>query len=88
MPNHIYFVPREGTTNTNTTIDDCLLVLNNRVNPLRDRAWSGEIEILIQPFTPGVKLDRNLSDKVYLGVEVIFVDDPIVIDTSNFVERT
>lgn len=53
-----------------------------------DRLWNGElVDFAEQPFTPGLKIDRNLNSRLYLGVEVIVVDDPIAIDSINFVPR-
>lgn len=85
MTNNIYFVPREETTNNNNndTTDNSLLALENRVNPLRDRLWNGEAVTIGEPFTPELKLDRNLNSRLYLGVKVIVVDDPIAIDASS-----
>ena len=83
MANHIYFVPREGTTNNNSSTDECLLVIDNRINPLRDRVWSEEPGLADKPFSPGVKYDRDLTPRVYLGVDLIFVEPPLILDAFN-----
>lgn len=84
MANHLYYVPREGRSNNTTVNDNCISVLENQVHPQRDRVWQGLATNIPEPFTP-VKLDRNLSPRVYLGVDITIIDDPFSIDASALV---